>query len=83
MDLQSIVCSLDRYSGLISAIGLILAATGLLLTLYYLRLYQSQLRSDKNEQKRLAWERILKLLHQIAIWSAAANLSSATHSPFI
>ena len=83
MDFQSIVCALDRHSGLISAIGLILAGTGLLLTLYYLQLYQSQIRSDKNEQQRLAWERILKLLHQIAIWSAAANLSSATRSPLI
>jgi hypothetical protein len=83
MNFHSIVCSLDRHSGLISAIGLILAATGLLLTLHYLRLYQSQLRSDKSEQQRLAWERILKLLHQIAVWSTKANLSSATHSPLI
>jgi hypothetical protein len=83
MDFHSILRALEQYSGLISAIGLILAAIGLLLTLYYLQLYQSQLRSDRNEQQRLAWERILKLLHQIAIWSAAANLSSVTHSPLI
>jgi hypothetical protein len=81
--LRCILSSIEKHSGLISAIGLLLAAIGLLLTLYYLKLYQSQLKSDKSERQRLEWERILKLLHQIAIWSAAANLSSVKHSPLM
>src|ERR1019366_2362412 len=72
---------LDRHSGLISAFGLILAAVGLLLTTWYLRLYRREIKNQGLEQERLAWERILKLLHQVAKYAAMANLSSVTHSP--
>lgn len=73
---------LDRHSGLISAVGLILAAVGLLLTIWYLRLYRREIKNEGLEQERLAWERILKLLHQVAKYAAMANLSSVTHSPY-
>jgi hypothetical protein len=73
---------LDRHSGLISAFGLILAAVGLLLTTWYLRLYRREIKNQGLEQERLAWERILKLLHQVAKYAAMANLSSVTHSPY-
>jgi hypothetical protein len=72
---------LDKHSGLISAVGLILAGIGLLLTLRYLRLYQTELKNHAVEQERLTWERVLKLLHQIAKFAALANLSSTNHSP--
>jgi hypothetical protein len=78
--LQRVLVFLDRHSGLISAVGLVLAGLGLLLTLRYLRLYQGELERQGVEQERLAWERILKLLHQVAIYAAEANLSSVTHS---
>jgi hypothetical protein len=83
MDFESLICWLDRHSGLISAVGLLLAAIGLILTLIYLILYSSQLKSESDERRRLSWERILKLLHEVAKWSAAANLSSVNHSPLI
>jgi hypothetical protein len=73
---------LDRHSGLISAVGLILAAVGLLLTIRYLRLYSREIKNQGLEQERLAWERILKLLHQVAKYAAMANLSSVNHSPY-
>jgi hypothetical protein len=86
---MSMVSFLDRHSGLISAVGLVLAAIGLLfttfgllLTLRYLRLYRGEIRNQAKEQERLAWERILKILHQIAKWSAMANQSSVQHSRF-
>jgi hypothetical protein len=37
---------LDRHSGLISAVGLVLAAIGLLLTLRYLILYETELKNQ-------------------------------------
>lgn len=80
---HSIIDWLDRHSGSISAVGLVLAAVGLILTLIYLIIYTRQLSAERDERRRLAWERILKLLHEIATWSAAANLSSANHSPLI
>jgi hypothetical protein len=72
---------LDWHSGLISAVGLVMAAIGLLLTLRYLKLYEKEIKKQGVEQERLAWERILKLLHQVAKYAALANLSSANHSP--
>lgn len=72
---------LDRHSGLISSVGLVLAAIGLLLTLIYLQLYRDEIKSQGVEQERLAWERVLKLLHQVAKYAALANLSSVNHSP--
>ncbi len=83
MNLESLICGLDRHSGLISAVGLLLAAIGLILTLIYLSLYSRQLKAESDERRRLSWERILKLLHEVAKWSAAANLSSVNHSPLI
>lgn len=74
---------LQRNSGLISAVGLVLAAIGVLLTLLYLRLYSSELARQRIEQERLAWERVLRALHQVAKFAAMAQLSSATHSPFL
>jgi hypothetical protein len=79
--LQRGLIFLDRHSGLISAVGLVLAGIGVLLTLKYLLLYREEVRKQRVEQERLAWERILKLLHQIAKYSALANLSSVNHSP--
>jgi len=74
---------LEKHSGLISAVGLVLAAIGVLLTLVYLRLYSSELADQRVEQERLAWERILRAMHQVAKFAAMAQLSSATHSPFL
>lgn len=74
---------LDRHSGALSTVGLIMAALGLLLTLRYLSIYQREIRERQVEQKRLEWERILKLLHQIAKYAAMANVASATHSPLL
>jgi hypothetical protein len=74
---------LDRHSGLISAVGLVLAAAGLLLTVYYLQLYRREIKNQGVEQERLAWERILKLLHQVAKYGVMANLSSVNHSPHV
>ncbi len=79
---REILSFLDRHSGLISAIGLVLAGVGLLLTLKYLKLYQQQIRDQAVEGERLTWERILKILHQIAKWAAMANQSSVRHSRF-
>ena len=67
---------LDRHSGLISAIGLVLAAIGILLTLRYIRLYTAEIASHRSEQERLAWERMLRLLNQVAFQGAIVNLSS-------
>ncbi|MGA7795594.1 MAG: hypothetical protein WCA19_21380 [Candidatus Acidiferrales bacterium] len=75
-----LLCFLDRHSGLISAVGLVLAGIGLLLTLRYLEIYKGEIKQQGVEQERLAWERILKLLHQVAKWAALANLSSVKHS---
>lgn len=72
---------LDKHSGLISAVGLILAAVGLFLAARQLSLYRHELKQRTVESERLAWERILKLLHQVAQFAAAAHLSSVTHSP--
>lgn len=72
---------LDGHSGLISAVGLVLAAIGVLLTLKYIRLYRTEIERDRVEQERLAWERILRLLNQIAFQGAIVNLSSVRHSP--
>jgi hypothetical protein len=72
---------LDRHSGLISAVGLVLAGVGLLLTLKYLLLYQAEVENQRVEQERMAWERILKLLHQVAKYAALAHISSVNHSP--
>jgi hypothetical protein len=71
---------LDKHSGLISAVGLLLAGVGILLTLRYLKLYERELKNQQGEQERSAWERVLKLLHQVAKWAAMANLSSINHS---
>jgi uncharacterized protein YigA (DUF484 family) len=71
----------DRHSGLISAVGLVLAAIGLLLTYGQLRLYRDEIRNERVEKERLAWERMLKLLHEVARYAAEAQISSATHSP--
>ena len=57
-----------------------MAAVGLLLTLKYLRLYEREIKLQRVEQKRLAWERILKLMHQVAKFAALANISSVNHS---
>jgi hypothetical protein len=78
--LQRVLLFLDEHSGLISAVGLVLAGIGLLLTLQYLKMYQGEVKKQRVEQERLAWERILKLLHQVAVYAAEANLSSVTHS---
>ena len=83
MNLESLISWFDRHSGLISAIGLLLATIGLILTPIYLILYSRQLKSESDERGRLSWERILKLLHEVAKWSAAANISSVNHSPLI
>jgi hypothetical protein len=81
-DLICVLRFLDQHSGLISAVGLLIAATGLILTLIYLQLYRRELGNQGVEQERLAWERILKLLHQVAKYAADANLSSVTHSKY-
>ena len=78
--LQRVLLFLDEHSGLISAVGLVLAAIGLLLTLRYLIVYQGEVKKQRLEQERQAWERILKPLHQVAVYAAEANLSSVTHS---
>jgi len=79
--LLRLVRVLDKHSGLISSVGLVLAAMGVLLTLYYLRLYSSEIRRHEQEQERLAWERILKLVHRVIEYAAQANLSSVAYSP--
>lgn len=72
---------LDKQSGLISAVALVFAALGLFLSARQLSLYRKELKDRAAESERLAWERILKLLHQVAQFAAAANLSSVTQSP--
>lgn len=72
----------DRHSGFISAVGLILAAIGLLLTVRQLSLYRQELRDRATEEERFAWERILKMLHQVAQFAGKAHVSSAVHSPW-
>lgn len=74
---------LDNHSGLISAVGLVLAGTGLILTVRYLQLYREEIKQQGIEQERQAWERVLKLLHQVANYGAKANLSSTNHSPYL
>jgi len=74
---------LDRHSGLISAVGLVLAAIGLLLTLRYLRVYEREIKSQRSEQKRQDWERILRLLNEISSHYARAHLASEQHSPLV
>lgn len=74
---------LDRHSGMIAAVGLIVAAIGLLLTARQLSLYRQELRNRATEEERLAWERILKILNQVAHFASAAHVSSARHSPWI
>jgi hypothetical protein len=49
----------------------------------YLQLYKGEIKQQGVEQERQAWERVLKLLHQVAKYSAMANLSSANHSPYV
>jgi hypothetical protein len=81
--LYRFLCFLDNHSGLISAVGLVLASIGLILTVRYLQLYKGEIKQQGVEQERLAWERILKLLHQVAKYGAMANLSSIVHSPIL
>ena len=79
--LSRLLWSLDRHSGSIAAVGLVVAGIGLLLTLRYLKLYEKELENQMVEQERLAWERILKLLNQVAKYCALAQVSSVFHSP--
>lgn len=75
---------LDRHAAigsLVAAIGLVLAGVGLLFTKQQLSLYREELRDQAKQRERLAWERILKLLHQVVLFAAQANQSSAVHSP--
>jgi len=44
-------------------------------------MYARDLSEQRIEAERLAWERILKLLHQVIEYATAARMSSVNHSP--
>jgi hypothetical protein len=80
---RRLISFLDRHSGAISAVGLVLAAGGVLLNFVYTRMYAGELSGGRVEVERLAWERILKLLNQVIEYATAARMSSVNHSPLV